>query len=178
MQGKSQEQEMMLMTSFVKWKYERKNVWRIVPLCNNSAQFDPAVFTLLITFLILTISGPGVHSLYQCLWYLEREGWYFLILLIKLSLKPGLENPYTLLFENFGRIDEDMRTQRNDPQKNLNKIKIPKRILPICSHCQKIRDDKGYWKRVETYLQQHSTAEFSHTICPNCAKKHYLDLDI
>jgi hypothetical protein len=71
-----------------------------------------------------------------------------------------------------------MRTQRNDPQKDLTKIKIPKRILPICSHCQKIRDEKGNWKKVETYLQQHSSAEFSHTICPKCAKKHYLELDI
>lgn len=51
-------------------------------------------------------------------------------------------------------------------------------LLPICSHCKKIRDDKGYWSQIETYIQEHSDAEFSHGICRECAKKHYPDFDI
>lgn len=51
-------------------------------------------------------------------------------------------------------------------------------LLPICSHCKKIRDDKGYWHQVELYVRDHSQAEFSHGICPECAKKHYPDFDI
>lgn len=51
-------------------------------------------------------------------------------------------------------------------------------LLPICSHCKKIRDDKGYWNQIEHYLHQHSEAVFSHGICQECAKKYYPDLDI
>jgi hypothetical protein len=46
-------------------------------------------------------------------------------------------------------------------------------MLPICSCCKKIRDDKGYWSQIETYLREHSDAEFSHGICPGCAKEFY-----
>ena len=46
-------------------------------------------------------------------------------------------------------------------------------LLPICSHCKKIRDDKGYWEQIETYISEHSDAEFTHGLCPDCAKKYY-----
>jgi hypothetical protein len=51
-------------------------------------------------------------------------------------------------------------------------------LLPICASCKKIRDDKGYWNQLEDYIQKHSEAEFSHSVCPVCAKKLYPDLDI
>ncbi|MEE8480112.1 MAG: hypothetical protein V3T59_02605 [Desulfobacterales bacterium] len=51
-------------------------------------------------------------------------------------------------------------------------------MLPICATCKKIRDDKGYWSQIESYIRQHSEAEFSNSICPDCAKKHYPDFDI
>lgn len=46
-------------------------------------------------------------------------------------------------------------------------------LLPICAHCNHIRDDAGYWHRVEHYVQKHTHAEFSHGICPDCARKLY-----
>jgi hypothetical protein len=46
-------------------------------------------------------------------------------------------------------------------------------LLPICAHCKNIRDDKGYWTQIESYIREHSEAEFSHGICPDCAKKLY-----
>jgi len=49
-------------------------------------------------------------------------------------------------------------------------------LLPICCNCKKIRDDGGYWRQIEVYMQAHSNAEFSHGICPECAKKLYPDL--
>ena len=60
----------------------------------------------------------------------------------------------------------------------LNNIKTLKGLLPICSYCKKIRDDKGYWKQIESYIQEHSGAEFSHGICRDCANEHYPDLDV
>ena len=61
-------------------------------------------------------------------------------------------------------------------QASLNKVKLLSGFLPICASCKKIRDDKGYWKQIEAYIKDHSEAEFSHGICPECAKKLYPDL--
>lgn len=46
-------------------------------------------------------------------------------------------------------------------------------LLPICAWCKSIRNDSGYWQSVEGYIQQHSDAQFSHGLCPECAVKHY-----
>jgi PAS domain S-box-containing protein len=57
----------------------------------------------------------------------------------------------------------------------MSKIKTLSGMLPICCTCKKIRDDKGYWNQIESYIKRHSEAEFSHSICPECAKKMYPD---
>ncbi len=57
----------------------------------------------------------------------------------------------------------------------LKEITTLKGIIPICLHCKGIRDDKGYWTKLEKYITEHSSAEFSHGICPDCAKKLYPD---
>jgi PAS domain S-box-containing protein len=64
-----------------------------------------------------------------------------------------------------------------DLQKALFEVKTLRGILPICANCKKIRDDKGYWNQVESYVRDHTEATFSHSICPECAKKLYPDLD-
>ncbi|MGD9733048.1 MAG: hypothetical protein AB7U45_12780 [Desulfamplus sp.] len=65
-----------------------------------------------------------------------------------------------------------------DLQNASNEIKILRGILPICCNCKKIRDDKGYWNQIEAYIHEHSEAEFSHGICPECAKTLYPDFNI
>jgi len=59
-----------------------------------------------------------------------------------------------------------------------SEIKELRSILPLCSFCKKIRDDKGYWEQVDVYIHKYSQADISHSICPECAKEHYPDLDI
>lgn len=61
-------------------------------------------------------------------------------------------------------------------QAALSEVKTLSGLLPICSHCKKIRDDKGYWNQLESYLLEHSSALLSHGICPECAEKHYPDI--
>jgi hypothetical protein len=61
-------------------------------------------------------------------------------------------------------------------QESLAEIKILSGLLPICASCKNIRDDKGYWNQIEVYISGHSEAEFSHSICPECAKKLYPDI--
>ena len=64
-----------------------------------------------------------------------------------------------------------------DLEKALSKVKTLSGLLPICSYCKKIRDDKGYWNQIESYIRDHSEAEFSHGICQECAKKYYPGID-
>lgn len=62
-------------------------------------------------------------------------------------------------------------------QKLVTNIKQLKGLLPICSKCKKIRNDKGYWQKVEEYIRQHSEADFSHSLCPDCVEVLYPELD-
>ncbi|MFH1984662.1 MAG: PAS domain S-box protein [Pseudomonadota bacterium] len=63
-------------------------------------------------------------------------------------------------------------------QKALSEVKKLSGLLPICSHCKKVRDDKGYWNQIESYIGDHSEAKFSHSICQECAKKYFPEMDI
>jgi PAS domain S-box-containing protein len=63
----------------------------------------------------------------------------------------------------------------HDLKKSLEEIRTLKGIIPICSYCKNIRNDEGAWDRLEKYICEHSDAEFSHGICPECIRKHKLD---
>lgn len=69
--------------------------------------------------------------------------------------------------------------QRNmvllEREKALQEVRILRGFLPICASCKKIRDDTGYWTQIEGYIKDHSEAEFTHSICPDCAKRLYPD---
>lgn len=58
-------------------------------------------------------------------------------------------------------------------QDALASVKTLRGMLPICASCKKIRNDEGYWERIETYIREHSDASFTHGLCPDCAKKLY-----
>jgi len=71
-----------------------------------------------------------------------------------------------------------VRLEKENLEKALAEVKKLSGLLPICSYCKKIRDDKGYWNQIEHYIHEHSEAQFSHGICQDCAKKHFPDFDI
>ena len=71
------------------------------------------------------------------------------------------------------RVEEERTNLIRELQEALANIKTLTGLLPICSSCKNIRDDKGYWHQVEAYVQHHSDANFTHGICPECAKKLY-----
>lgn len=71
------------------------------------------------------------------------------------------------------KIEEERDKLVESLQKALSEIKTLRGILPICSFCKKVRDDKGYWEQVDVYLQRYSEADISHSICPECMKEHY-----
>jgi hypothetical protein len=75
---------------------------------------------------------------------------------------------------SLGSLKKSFAEQRrliDELQSALANVKALRGLLPICSWCKKIRDDRGYWQAVETYLVDHSHAEFTHGICPECLRK-------
>jgi PAS domain S-box-containing protein len=76
------------------------------------------------------------------------------------------------------RTEKERERIITELQDALNKVRTLSGLLPICASCKKIRDDKGYWNQIESYIHKHSDAEFSHGICPDCAKRLYPDLDL
>lgn len=68
------------------------------------------------------------------------------------------------------KTEADKERVIGELQGALAKVKVLSGFLPICSSCKKIRNDSGYWQRIEGYLREHSEAEFSHSICPDCSE--------
>lgn len=77
---------------------------------------------------------------------------------IHLELKESLENQKKLIQKLKAQIEEN---------------KALRRLIPICLHCKKVRDDKGFWDNVDSYISLHSNIDFSHGVCPDCLKKYY-----
>ena len=77
------------------------------------------------------------------------------------------------------KLLEEEREKLIEELKNaLDRVKQLSGLLPICASCKKIKDDKGYWRQIELYIRDHSEAEFTHGICPDCVKKLYPDIKI
>ena len=70
----------------------------------------------------------------------------------------------------------ELQISNEQLQDALNKVKLLSGFLPICASCKNIRDDNGYWNQIEYYIKEHSEAEFSHGICPECKDKLYPEL--
>ena len=60
-------------------------------------------------------------------------------------------------------------------EESLKEANLLSGFIPICASCKKIRNDEGFWDQIEQYISEHSQAKFTHSICPNCAKKLYPD---
>ena len=75
------------------------------------------------------------------------------------------------------RLNRQLREKNAELEAALAKVKLLSGMLPICSGCKQIRDDKGYWSQVESYVQKHSEATFTHGLCPECSKKYFPGLD-
>ncbi len=76
------------------------------------------------------------------------------------------------------QIEQEREQLVKELEAALSRVKQLSGLLPICASCKKIRDDKGYWTQIESYIRDHSEARFSHGICPVCAKTLYPELDL
>ncbi len=87
-----------------------------------------------------------------------------------LILANGLGISVGQIFSHYRRNDFQSVERA---EKALAEVKTLRGFLPICSSCKKIRNDKGYWQAVDQYIREHSEAEFTHGICPDCLEKLY-----
>jgi two-component system, response regulator PdtaR len=74
------------------------------------------------------------------------------------------------------RLNQVLTTRNQELEQALEDIQTLRGLIPICASCKKIRDDKGYWQQVEVYVAEHTLAEFSHGLCPECAVRLYPDI--
>ncbi|MBU1450759.1 MAG: GAF domain-containing protein [Proteobacteria bacterium] len=71
------------------------------------------------------------------------------------------------------RLEREQEATIRQLREALDQVKTLKGLLPMCSICKKVRDDQGYWNKLEVYLSKHSSAEVSHGLCPDCVRQHY-----
>jgi len=92
---------------------------------------------------------------------------------LRAGAKDFVSKPFDLA-EVLARVHNmlEVRLLYAELQKALENVELLSGLLPICMWCKKIRDDQGYWNAIEHYLGQHSEAEFSHGICPDCKRKY------
>ena len=118
--------------------------------------------------------GKDLGAIYS----LEMEmsvKWFELSITAKKDIKAANGRFIVLVRDITSRKQMEMEKEKLilELKEAMSKIKTLSGLLPICSSCKKIRDDKGYWNQLEAYIKAHSEADFSHSICPECAKKLY-----
>lgn len=99
---------------------------------------------------------------------------------------PGFHAPYVLgailgemgmgmafLLVNSQRLEEELADSEAELTARLAEIKVLRGMLPICASCKSIHDGHGHWEKIESYVQRHTEAEFSHSICPDCVRRLY-----
>ena len=150
----------------------------ILVTAGKREQFDPIVFRLIIASIASTIGAELAFTFYISIYGLSNLiGHYFkfisFFLIYRAVIVNGLNKPYSIMFRNLKRSEETLRREKDRLEQALSQIRTLRGLLPICANCKKIRDDKGYWNQIETYIHAHSEAQFSHGICPECLKKLY-----
>ncbi len=133
--------------SFVTWFVHKK-----VGICMS------VVSAATIVVSNLWAGQPYRHFLIEFWNFLVHFGFFAIFTLLLSKLKFDLEEQKRIVFEL---------------QAALREIKTLGRLLPICASCKKIRDDKGYWNQLESYISKHSEVQFNHSLCPECIEKLY-----
>ncbi|MDK9706013.1 MAG: cache domain-containing protein [Desulforhopalus sp.] len=120
------------------------------------------------------ISTRDGHVIHTNIRYIKEFGWY---LVVEQSEQETLRRIFTTLLFNLVLcivvtciVVVLVKISVNAYQKRIETLRG---IVPICSYCKEIRDDKGYWNQVESYVAKYTEAQFSHSICPKCLKKHF-----
>ncbi len=130
------------------------------------------------TFLMLILQFEGVSHMDTIIhnYFILLDGVLLCLILTPLLLRFV----YKPMKDTAKGIDEARRELENKVQElaeAFTEVKQLRGIIPICSSCKKIRNDGGLWEQVEAYIEEHSDADFSHSMCPDCTKSFYEELE-
>lgn len=128
------------------------------------------VFFVALCLLVLNPFSFAVHA-YDINTELRFLISLLLVAIIACVLEASREKYERLLVEK----NATLHTEKQRLEQALGEIKTLSGLIPICSSCKKIRNDRGYWQQVEIYIRDRSDANFSHSICPDCAAEFYSD---
>jgi hypothetical protein len=121
----------------------------------------------------IIISSLSVLTIAAADFMAGKEYPHFFVEAWNLLMRLGFFTVYGVVISLI-KADLDERTRLvAELQKALSEVKQLSGFLPICASCKRIRDDRGYWNQIESYISSHSEAQFSHGICPECVRKLY-----
>ncbi|MBN2686301.1 MAG: hypothetical protein JXR40_13555 [Pontiellaceae bacterium] len=120
------------------------------------------------------LASVGITAAIMFSFHMPNKGATLMIAFIcPLLIAPFLAYTLFKLYEKTDRSRDELEKLNQQLAATLAEVKELSGLLPICSSCKKIRDDKGYWNHLEAYISKHSKADFSHGICPDCAQRLY-----
>jgi sigma-B regulation protein RsbU (phosphoserine phosphatase) len=177
----------LLEATLIKWGYE------VTVTCDGAAAWEVLQSVDPPPLAILDWMMPGMDGLEVCrrIRHVPTPTPPYLILLtakgrredIVTGLRAGANDYVTKPFDReelrarvqVGRriveLQQSLAERVKALEEALTRVKQLQGLLPICSYCKKIRDDQNYWQQVENYISEHSEAQFSHSICPDCYEK-------
>lgn len=127
----------------------------------------------LMSAIVFALVGPGYLPSNLVTENFVEVGLLFAAVLCSLALADRVKIREA---EQRAQLEHAVTTRTQELQDALAEVKTLSGLLPICSHCKKIRDDKGYWNSLEKYIYEHTDAHLSHGICPDCALEHYPEI--
>jgi hypothetical protein len=169
----------------------------VVLLVKNKQRFEKNVYLMLISSIICTIVSELAFTVYTSNYgpanlighYFKVFSYFFIY---KAILTTGIEKPFKLIFweldSTINSLNQEVRTRKQIQDENeeliekltraAEEIKTLQGILPLCTFCKKVRDENGRWEPVDVYIYEHSQADISHGICPDCMAEHYPGVNV
>ena len=165
-----------------------KNDYTLIPLKNGNIALEKLAQDPLPDLILLDIVMPGIDGYKVCSRLKSNPRTKEIPVIFITAVSEAMDdakafelgavdyvtkpfNPLTLK----ARVNTHIKLNNTlqDLQDALKEIRTLSGFIPICASCKKIRDDKGFWKQVEVYIQERSDVQFSHSVCPECKKKLY-----
>jgi hypothetical protein len=166
----------------------------LILLFKTKNRFELNIYHFLILSIFCTIVSELAFTFYVNNYgFSNLVGHYFKLfsfyLIYKAIIETGIQKPYKIIFKELDasnkklnkEIDARIKSEKNRErvikklEAALAEVNTLSGLLPICAKCKKIRDDEGYWNRIESYFHKHSDIKFSHGMCSDCMDEMYGD---
>ncbi len=167
----------------------------LVLIFRRRDRFDRIVFLYIVFSMVLTIFSELAFTQYVSNYgAFNLIGHFFKLLsfiyIYKSVIETGIRKPFDLIFREVDELNTrlnrelELKTEKEaenekligELKEALAQVKTLGDLLPVCMHCKKVRDDRGYWKQIDEYIALHTDTQLSHGICPDCIEKYYPEM--